>query len=123
MDAATGDIQAAEFTSSDKGDSPELPHLFGQIPPDEQIGTGTGDGVFDARPCHAAILERGGTAVMAGNQRLAQGVSGRTFQRGWAGFGQIFERARLPARRLASARQDCVGSNGPAQEKLTQKVI
>ncbi len=63
MDTATGDIRAVEFTSSDKGDSPVLPHLLDQIPPDEQIGTVTGDGAFDTRRCHTAILERGGTAV------------------------------------------------------------
>lgn len=52
------------FTSSDKGDSPVLPHLLDQIPPDEQIGNLTGDGAFDTRRCHTAILERGGTAVI-----------------------------------------------------------
>ena len=64
MDTATGDIRAVEFTSSDKGDSPVLPHLLAQIPPDEQIGTVTGDGAFDTRRCHSAILERGGTAII-----------------------------------------------------------
>ena len=64
MDTATGDIRAVEFTSSDKGDSPVLPHLLDQIPPDEQIGTVTGDGAFDTRRCHSAILERGGTAII-----------------------------------------------------------
>ena len=64
MDTATGDIRAVEFTSSDKGDSPVLPHLLDQIPPDEPIGNVTGDGAFDTRRCHAAILERGGTAVI-----------------------------------------------------------
>ncbi|WP_366926938.1 transposase [Pseudogemmobacter hezensis] len=34
------------------------------MPPDEQIGTVTGDGAFDTRRCHTAILERGGTAVI-----------------------------------------------------------
>ena len=52
------------FTSSDKGDSPVLPHLLDQIPADEQIGTVTGDGAFDTRRCHSAILERGGTAII-----------------------------------------------------------
>jgi len=59
MDTATGDIRAVEFTSSDKGDSPVLPHLLEQIPHDEQIGSVTGDGAFDTRRCHTAILERG----------------------------------------------------------------
>lgn len=64
MDTATGDIRAVEFTSSREGDSPVLPDLLDQIPPDEQIGTVTGDGAFDTRRCHAAILERSGTAVI-----------------------------------------------------------
>ncbi|QRZ12841.1 IS5 family transposase [Paracoccus methylovorus] len=64
MDTATGDIRAVEFTSSDKGDSPILPHLLEQIQPAEQIGTVTGDGAYDTRRCHTAILERGGTAVI-----------------------------------------------------------
>ena len=64
MDTATGDIRAVEFTSSREGDSPVLPDLLDQIPPDEQIGTVTGDGAFDTRRCHAAILDRGGTAII-----------------------------------------------------------
>jgi hypothetical protein len=64
MDTATGDIRAVEFTSSREGDSPVLPDLLDQIPPDEQIGTVTGDGAFDTRRCHTAILDRGGTAVI-----------------------------------------------------------
>lgn len=64
MDTTTGDVCAAEFTSSAKGDSPVLPHLLAQIPPSEQISTVTGDGAFDTRRCHTAIPERGGTAVI-----------------------------------------------------------
>lgn len=64
MESDTGDICAVEFTSSDKGDSPVLPHLLDQIPPDERIGTVTGDGAFDARSCHTTILERGDIAVI-----------------------------------------------------------
>lgn len=64
MDTTTGDIRAVEFTSSDKGDSPVLPHLLDQLPVDEQIGTVTGEGAFDTRRCHSAILERGGTAII-----------------------------------------------------------
>ena len=44
MDAATGDIRAVEFTSSQKGDSPVLLDLLAQIPGDEPIGTVTADG-------------------------------------------------------------------------------
>lgn len=64
MDTATGDIRAVEFTSSREGDSPILPDLLDQIPPDEDIGTVTGDGAFDTRRCHTAILDRGGTAII-----------------------------------------------------------
>ena len=64
MDAGTGDIRAVEFTSSREGDSPVLPDLLDQIPPNEPIGTVTGDGAFDTRRCHTAILDRGGTAVI-----------------------------------------------------------
>ncbi|MDW4549523.1 IS5 family transposase [Defluviimonas sp. D31] len=64
MDTATGDIRAVEITPSREGDSPVLPDLLDQIPPDEQIGTVTGDGAFDTRRCHTAIVERGGTAII-----------------------------------------------------------
>jgi hypothetical protein len=64
MDTATGDIRGVEFTSSREGDSPVLPDLLDQIPADEQVGTVTGDGAFDTRRCHTAIVDRGGTAVI-----------------------------------------------------------
>ena len=64
METATGDIRAAEFTSGDKGDSPSLSHLLDQIPAAEQTGTVTGDGAFDSRQCHNAILRHGGTAII-----------------------------------------------------------
>ena len=52
MDTGTGNIRAVEFSSSDKGDSPILPELLSQVPPEEQIGTVTGDGAYDTRRCH-----------------------------------------------------------------------
>ncbi|QDA35709.1 IS5 family transposase (plasmid) [Paracoccus liaowanqingii] len=64
MDTATGDIRAVEFTSSREGDSPVLPDLLHPIPPDEQIGTVTGDGAFDIRRRHTAIVDRVGTFVI-----------------------------------------------------------
>lgn len=64
MDAGSSDILAVEFTSSREGDSPVLPDLLDQIPPDQEIGTVTGDGAFDTRRCHAAIHARGGTAII-----------------------------------------------------------
>ena len=95
MDTGSGDILAVEFTSSREGDSPVLPDLLDQIPPDQEIGTVTGDGAFDTRRCHAAILARGGTA-----------------------FGPFFEPvAVMPS--LPSARMDASGKRtallqGPA---------
>jgi hypothetical protein len=64
MDVATGDIRAVEFTSSQTGDSPVLPDLLAQIPPDQPIGTVTADGAYDTRACHSAIAQRGATAII-----------------------------------------------------------
>ena len=113
MDAATGDIRAVEFTSSQEGDSPVLPELLDQIPDGEEIGTVTGDGAFDTRRCHSAILARGGTAVipirkngrlwkedcpaaLARNDNLrATRRLGRTIWKRWAGY---HVRSRIEAR-------------------------
>ena len=64
MDTATGDIRAVEFTPSREGDSPVLLDLLAQIPAEQAIGTVTADGAYDTRKCHAAIAERGATAVI-----------------------------------------------------------
>ena len=40
MDAGTGGVRAVEFTSSRQGDSPLLPDLLAQIPPEETLGMG-----------------------------------------------------------------------------------
>ena len=64
MDAGTGDVRAVEFTSSRQGDSPLLPDLLAQIPPEETIGTVTADGAYDTRRCHGAIIDRGAQAVI-----------------------------------------------------------
>lgn len=64
MDAGTGDVRAVEFTSSRQGDSPLLPELLSQIPPDEPIDTVTADGAYDTRRSHGAIIERGADAII-----------------------------------------------------------
>ncbi len=64
MNAGTGDVRAVEFTSSRQGDSPLLPGLLTQIPPEEAIGTVTADGAYDTRRCHGAIIDRGADAVI-----------------------------------------------------------
>lgn len=48
-DPATSDIRAEEFTPCPDGDGPVLPYLLGQVPEDQQIGTVTVDGAYDAR--------------------------------------------------------------------------
>ncbi len=113
MDTSTGDIRAVEFTSSREGDSPVLPDLLEQIPEDEEIGTATGDGAFDTRRCHSAILAHGGTAIIPirRNGRLwnedcpaalvrndilrATGRPGRTIWKRWSGY---HIRSRIEAR-------------------------
>lgn len=52
------------MTSINVGDDYLLPQLQDQIPTDEQIGTMTGDGAFDAIHCHSAILGRCGKALI-----------------------------------------------------------
>lgn len=132
MDTATGDICAVEFTSSDKGDSPVLPHLLDQIPPDEQIGTVTGDGAFDTRRCHTAILQRGGSAVIpirrngrrwredcpaaaARNEILrATQRLGRTIWKRWSGY---HVRSRIEAKmRCLKAFGDRIASRDPDRQ-------
>ena len=64
MDTATGAIRAVEFASGRGADSPLPPDLLEQNPPDQPIGAVTGDGAFDTRRSHGAILARGGAAVI-----------------------------------------------------------
>lgn len=64
MDTGTGDVRAVEFTSSRQGDSPLLPELLSQIPPDEAIQTVTADGAYDTRRCHGAIIDRDANGII-----------------------------------------------------------
>ena len=113
MDAGTGDVRAVEFTSSRQGDSPLLPELLAQIPPEETIGTVTADGAYDTRRCHGAIIDRGAEAVIpirrtrrawkedcpaaiARNEILrATRRLGRTLWKTWSGY---HVRSRVEAR-------------------------
>lgn len=133
MYTATGDIRGVEFTSSQTGDSPVLPDLLAQIPTAQAIGTITADGADDTRTCHAAIVERGGTAVIpirkngrswkedgpaakARNETLrATRHFGRAFWRQLTGY---HGRSRIKAhmRRLKS-----FGPSGSPPEILTAK--
>lgn len=64
IDANTLEIRAIEVSDNSVGDAPMLPELLGQIPLDEAIASVSGDGAYDTRGCHAAIIERGAQAVI-----------------------------------------------------------
>ena len=64
IDTQTLEIQAIEVTDNSVGDAPMLPELLEQIPPDEAVASVSGDGAYDTKACHAAIIERGAQAVI-----------------------------------------------------------
>lgn len=64
VDEQTLEIRAIEVTSSSIGDTPILPDLLNQIPPDQELGSGTADGAYDTRKCHDAIAARDAHAVI-----------------------------------------------------------
>lgn len=64
IDAQTLEIRAIEVTDNSVGDAPMLPELLRQIPPDEAVTSVSGDGAYDTKACHAAIIERGAQAVI-----------------------------------------------------------
>ncbi|WP_256447782.1 IS5 family transposase [Paracoccus marinaquae] len=100
----TQKIGHSQFTSSDIGDTPMLPELLDQVPPDQEIGSVTADGACDTRKCHDAIADRGAAAVrsprkndrtwkpdtagaIARNEALrASKYLGRTIWRKWSGY-------------------------------------
>ena len=104
MDAGTGDVRAVEFISNRQGDSPLLPELLAQIPPEEAIGMVTADGAYDTRRCHGAIIDRGAEAVIpirrngrawkedcpaaAARNEILRAIRrlGRTLWKTWAGY-------------------------------------
>lgn len=62
--ANTLEIRAIEVTDNSVGDAPMLTELLGQIPPDEAVASVSGDGAYDTKACHAAIVHRGAQAVI-----------------------------------------------------------
>ena len=64
IDEGTLEIRAVEVTSSSIGDASMLPDLLDQIPPDQDIGSVTGDGAYDTRKCHDAIAAWNAHAVI-----------------------------------------------------------
>ena len=59
VDTQTLDIRAIEVTTNAIGDAPTLPDLLTQIPEGETILSVSGDGAYDTRDCHAAIVGAG----------------------------------------------------------------
>jgi hypothetical protein len=72
IDEQTLEIRAVEVTSSSIGDAPMLPDLLYQIPPDQEIDTVTGDGVYDTRKCHNAIAARNANTVIPPRKNAKQ---------------------------------------------------
>ena len=76
VDEGTPEVRAAEgerasatgsrepVNGSHIGDAPMLPELLNQIPPDQEVGSVTGDGAYDTRKCHDAIADRGAEAII-----------------------------------------------------------
>ena len=64
IDAVTLEIRAMEVTDNSIGDAPMLPNLLGQIPPEEQLASVSGDGAYDTKRCHEAIALRQADAVI-----------------------------------------------------------
>jgi len=66
MDVHTLEIGAIEVTDDSvedgAGGAPMLPELLAQIPPDEAVASVSGDGAYDTKACHAAIVQRGAQA-------------------------------------------------------------
>jgi hypothetical protein len=56
IDAKTMEIRAIEITGNSIGDAPMLPALLNQIPTAEPIIAVSGDGAYDTKGCHAAML-------------------------------------------------------------------
>ena len=117
---------------SREGDSPVLPDLLNQIPPDEQIGTVTADGAYDTRRCHTATIERGATAIIpirkngrpwkedcaaarARNETLrATRHFGRAFWKHWTGY---HARSRVEAKmRCLKAFGERIASRDPDRQ-------
>ena len=64
IDEETLEVRAVEVTTSNVGDTPMLPELLNQIPPDQNIGSVTAEGAYDTRKCHDAIAAHNAHAVI-----------------------------------------------------------
>lgn len=64
IDAETLEIRAIEVTSNRVGDAQVLPDMLNQIPRDERIDSVSGDGAYDTKNAHIAIVERDAEAII-----------------------------------------------------------
>jgi len=64
IDAETLEIRAIEVTSNRVGDAQVLPDLLNHIPQDERIDSVSGDGAYDTKRDHTAIVERNAEAII-----------------------------------------------------------
>jgi hypothetical protein len=64
IDAVTLEIRAMEVTDNSIADAPILPNLMGQIPPEEQLASVSGDGAYDTKRCHEAIALRASARLL-----------------------------------------------------------
>ena len=60
----TLEVQAVEVIRNNTGDTPMLPELLNQIPPDQGIELANADGAYDTRKCHDAIAARKAQAAI-----------------------------------------------------------
>ena len=131
IDAEAQDIRAIEVTTNSIGDAPVLPDLLAQIPADEKIISLGGDGEYDTKRCHAAIVERAAYAIIpvrrdgrpwkkdspgkaARNETLrAIKRLGRTIWKKWA--GRVITAARSSSRPTRPGYGDTPNSKIPGR--------
>ena len=64
IDATTLEIRAIEVTDNATGDAPMPPCLLDRITDDEIIASVSGDGAYDTKSCHEAIVQRGAQGII-----------------------------------------------------------
>ena len=63
-------MRAVEFTNSEVGEVSMLLALPTQILPDQEIGNGTADGVYDTGMCHDAIAAKRAATVLLSRRSI-----------------------------------------------------
>jgi len=75
IDAQTLQVRAICVTSNNVTDAAVMPQLLTQVPGDEPLLTVTGDGAYDTRPVHDAVMQRNATPIIPPrkNARIRKG--------------------------------------------------